>query len=437
MAAHTEIWNPKSIIMVKRKSSGAFSQVYIGKHEGIKYAIKVFTDFDTHRTYNPFDREDLPSCVSEENALLNMPPHPNVIRLVGKYIKNKAIHFAYELGKKSMHAYDPQEPLPYIKQLLAGLKHCHSHNIIHLDLKPDNVIMMDTEHVKIADFGHAVITPDVYASHSVQYDKTTLWYRSPEQLFRVCYSGYSDIWAMGCILYELYVGRYFCMTDTEMQMVMKLFKIYGTENIPLAYREAKVAPKKIPYYPKQDWLGDEKMLIPEEYQDIIRWMLHPDHDARPTIHQVCEVFDRPSPASPAAALPRSLSCPDLTAHTDAHTPHTIITGNIIDYITANFGADTLTEIETDDPEEAITFDIITDLRGVNKLELEPELGAPLENFPVEYPAQYPYPTFMFLQRPKITVDPEDDFLCTGVKVDTSAYIKLLQTCKIAPITHEN
>lgn len=416
----TDIWDPKSVALLKRKSSGAFSQVYIGKKGSCKYAIKIFNDFYTNKTYDPLDTLDLPSCVPEENALLNMPEHPNIIKLKAKYVKNQAIHFVYELGKKSMHAYETDKPLEYIRQILRGLRHCHSYNIIHLDLKPDNIILMDDVHVKIADFGHSMVVPDVYKDYPVPFDKTTLWYRAPEQLFRVCYTGYSDIWSMGCIIYELYTEKYFCMTDNEMQMVLRLFKIYGTENIPHDYLTSDVAPKVLPKHPKQNWLGYDRELIPLEYRDILYKMLHPDYRKRPTIYEVCDVFEVDGPID--IKLVRSQSCPDSIDTTLVNkTP--IIT-SIVEFISNNYGKECLVQVDRETPEDARYIDIITEFGGCDSVLLEPKQGAqPITLNPGVL--ESPYPCFLFLTHPQF-VNPTDDFYCIGYKIDPDIFIQLNQ-----------
>lgn len=419
---HTEIWDPKSVVLTKRKSSGAFSQVYIGKKDKERYAIKIFNDFYTNQTYNPFDVDDLPSCVSEENALMNMPEHPNIIQLVGKYVKGNSIHFAYELGKKSMHAYDPPNPLPLIQQILRGLRHCHLHNIIHLDLKPDNIIMMDDDNVKIADFGHASIVPEVYDFYPIPFDKTTLWYRSPEQLFRISFSGYSDIWSMGCIIYELYTGEYFCITDNEMQMVTKLFQIYGTENIPEEYIKSAVAPKVAPKYPKQNWLGYRRNKIPSEYREILLQMLHPDPKKRPDIYQVCSVFEVDGPPPPLF-LRRHHSCPDPIDTTQISKIPIIM--NIVDFITQNYGDDAIVAIERTDPEDAVYMDIIEYVEGCESINIEQRQGGPYVEYKVgEFDP--PYPVFMFIKRPEF-INHGEDFRCVGYKIDPEVFVKIIQT----------
>lgn len=84
----------------------------------------------------------------------------------------------------------------------------HRHNIIHLDLKPDNIRNRTDGHVVLLDFGtaHQSHLPDMYTvAHEQQ--PITMDYVAPEQLFSIRTDSRSDIYALGAILYELATGQ--------------------------------------------------------------------------------------------------------------------------------------------------------------------------------------------------------------------------------------
>ncbi len=99
-------------------------------------------------------------------------------------------------------------------QLAEGLAVAHEHAVIHRDLKPSNVRVTPDARVKILDFGLAVMlrgeTSPRAATETLSETKTlvgTLPYMSPEQLLAGRADARTDIWATGCILYEMATGR--------------------------------------------------------------------------------------------------------------------------------------------------------------------------------------------------------------------------------------
>ena len=91
-------------------------------------------------------------------------------------------------------------------QLLDAMSFCHMHRVLHRDLKPQNILVSSTGHIKLADFGLARtfnIPMRIY-THEV----VTLWYRAPEILLGTqFYATGVDVWSLGCIFAEM-VSQY-------------------------------------------------------------------------------------------------------------------------------------------------------------------------------------------------------------------------------------
>ncbi|XP_042300373.1 cyclin-dependent-like kinase 5 [Sceloporus undulatus] len=87
-------------------------------------------------------------------------------------------------------------------QLLKGLAFCHSRNVLHRDLKPQNLLINRNGELKLADFGLARAFGIPVRCYSAEV--VTLWYRPPDVLFGAkLYSTSIDMWSAGCIFAEL------------------------------------------------------------------------------------------------------------------------------------------------------------------------------------------------------------------------------------------
>ena len=101
----------------------------------------------------------------------------------------------------------------------------HNKNIIHRDYKPENMLLSKNGVLKICDFGFArhISQPDWSDSEKplILTDYvSTRWYRAPELLVGAqSYSKPVDIWAIGCIFYELVSGRALFTGDSDLQML--------------------------------------------------------------------------------------------------------------------------------------------------------------------------------------------------------------------------
>jgi serine/threonine protein kinase len=132
-----------------------------------------------------------------------------------------------DLKKKKTEYLDPYLIKSYCYQIIKGIAFCHSHRVLHRDLKPQNLLIDRKGAIKLADFGlaRAFNLPVRTYTHEV----VTLWYRSPEILLgSKHYSTPVDIWAIGCIFAEMFLQTALFPGDSEIDQLYKVFNVLGT-----------------------------------------------------------------------------------------------------------------------------------------------------------------------------------------------------------------
>jgi serine/threonine protein kinase len=188
--------------IVRSLGSGGFGSVYLAKDTwlDIKVAIKV-----PHK-----QSSELYKLLKEPRlqAALN---HPNIVRMIAAEKENKIFFMVMEYVKgKTLEKMLEKEKIlecdqavDYIKQVAQGVEHAHKNKIIHRDLRPSNIMISEEGTAKITDFGTSAWL------NSVPYASTRIGsppYMAPEQFLGK--AGYqSDIYSLGCIFYEMIVGR--------------------------------------------------------------------------------------------------------------------------------------------------------------------------------------------------------------------------------------
>ncbi|XWS63420.1 hypothetical protein CRYUN_Cryun06bG0095600 [Craigia yunnanensis] len=211
---------------------GTYSSVYKARdiiHNRLVALKKV--RFDNH------DPESV-KFMAREIILLRRLDHPNVIKLEGLITSptSCSLYLVFEymehdlVGLASLPRIKFSEPQIkcYMQQLLSGLDHCHSHGVLHRDLKGSNLLIDSNGILKIADFGLACHF-DPHDSFPMTSRVVTLWYRPPELLLGASHYGVAiDLWSAGCILGELYSGKPILPGKTEVEQLHKIFKLCGS-----------------------------------------------------------------------------------------------------------------------------------------------------------------------------------------------------------------
>ncbi|WZZ44587.1 hypothetical protein YC2023_040846 [Brassica napus] len=189
--------------------------------------------------------EGVPSTAIREISLLKEMQHSNIVNerrlyLVFEYLDldlkkhmdssldfSKDLHMIKVFGWSWWLNIDMCICLAYLYQILRGIAYCHSHRVLHRDLKPQNLLIdRRTNSLKLADFGlaRAFGIPVRTFTHEV----VTLWYRTPEILLGSHhYSTPVDIWSVGCIFAEMITQKPLFPGDSKIDQLFKIFRIMG------------------------------------------------------------------------------------------------------------------------------------------------------------------------------------------------------------------
>lgn len=188
---------------------GGMSNVYLA-HDIIlnrEVAIKILR-YDTSNEeeyHRRFQREALSATsLTHSNivSIYDVGEDGDMHYIVMEYVKGKTL-------KQYIQEFSPISParsVQIMKQLTSAIAHAHENQIIHRDIKPQNILMDQNGTVKITDFGIAT------SLEATSYTKTnsvigTVHYLSPEQARGGIATNKSDIYALGIVLYELLTGE--------------------------------------------------------------------------------------------------------------------------------------------------------------------------------------------------------------------------------------
>lgn len=111
----------------------------------------------------------------------------------------------YEVVKQRKHTLSDFDITLMAYECLQGVNACHKNNFFHRDIKPENFLINEHNIVKVADFG---LAREIRSRPPYTDYVSTRWYRAPELLIgSTTYNSPIDIFALGCVIAEMYTGR--------------------------------------------------------------------------------------------------------------------------------------------------------------------------------------------------------------------------------------
>ena len=148
----------------------------------------------------------------EEVAILNTLDHPNIVKYYETYNDQKYIYLVMEyvngiplfdkITQQTNQTFSEVTAAGYIKELLLAVNHCHAQDIVHRDIKPDNIMITEDNSVRLIDFGLSAVRD---SKKDLSTIAGTAYYMAPEVL-EGSYSQKADNWSIGVILYTLVCG---------------------------------------------------------------------------------------------------------------------------------------------------------------------------------------------------------------------------------------
>jgi len=195
------------------------------KKTGKVVAIKKFKQLD--------NEEHVKRTSMREVKMLKQLKHPNIVNLLEVFTVENQLFLVFEYVEKTVleclesttRGLPPKDVRRYMYQLLRALHYCHSNNVIHRDVKPENILIGSSGAVKLCDFGFArmVTTKGKYTDYVA-----TRWYRAPELLVGdVSYTKAVDVWAVGCIFAELSDTQPLFPGSSDLNQLSLIFRACG------------------------------------------------------------------------------------------------------------------------------------------------------------------------------------------------------------------
>ncbi|QDT01006.1 serine/threonine protein kinase [Adhaeretor mobilis] len=187
--------------LIERKlGEGGFAVVYQARDtiEGVQVALKIphehMVDVDTLEAFR------------REVRLIAKLDHPNILPLKTADLIEGQLVVASLLGKGTLEERLTKRmsldlALAFAKQMLAGVAYAHGEKILHCDIKPENFILFEGNHLRLSDFGVARVSRRTVQGSGAG----TLGYMAPEQAMgRPTFQ--SDVFALGLVFYQMFTG---------------------------------------------------------------------------------------------------------------------------------------------------------------------------------------------------------------------------------------
>eukprot|EP00746_Dinoflagellata_sp_MGD_P015796 gnl/MRDRNA2_/MRDRNA2_135285_c0_seq1.p1 gnl/MRDRNA2_/MRDRNA2_135285_c0~~gnl/MRDRNA2_/MRDRNA2_135285_c0_seq1.p1 ORF type:complete len:553 (+),score=86.10 gnl/MRDRNA2_/MRDRNA2_135285_c0_seq1:89-1747(+) len=227
-------------VEVRKVGEGSFGQAILVEYEQDKSKL-ICKMVDLSHASGKETQDAL-----KESRLLSSLRHPYVVRyresffedgwlcILMDFCEGGDLTAKIEASKKGRHVIPEEQILRWLTQALLALKYIHDKHVLHRDLKSSNFFITKSGNLKVGDFGIAKVLSCTAACAKTQIG--TPYYLSPEVCQEKPYSWGSDIWAMGCVLFELCALRVPFDAPNLSSLVQKICR-GPTPTVPSTYSE--------------------------------------------------------------------------------------------------------------------------------------------------------------------------------------------------------
>lgn len=164
--------------------------------------------------------------------------HQNIVLLKEVIREDNHLYLVFEHMELNLYQLIRNQLVPFtestirkvVVQIADGLAYIHKQGFFHRDIKPENLLCRNgSNSIKIADFG---LTREIDSQPPFTDYVSTRWYRAPELLLHSKdYNWTVDIWALGCIVSELYTLRPLFPGRSEIDQIFKICQVLGIPNV--------------------------------------------------------------------------------------------------------------------------------------------------------------------------------------------------------------
>ncbi|CAD8182890.1 unnamed protein product [Paramecium pentaurelia] len=197
--------NIENYLIQEQIGQGSYGIVKVGLNllNGQQVAIKI---------YERIKIISKKEYIRKEIQILSSLQHPNIVQLLDVIYTDTQVQLVMEyVGPLSLRAYLKQQPNKLIPeteakniflQVVKAIDYCHSKNIIHRDIKLENILIKDNK-IKLIDFGFSS-----FIEHKTTSYCGTPSYMAPEIILKIDYGKPADIWSLGILLYVMLHGKF-------------------------------------------------------------------------------------------------------------------------------------------------------------------------------------------------------------------------------------